>query len=163
MKRIAIIGSSGSGKTTLSNALAEKLRLPLYHLDGIFWNSDKTNITKEEFDKKLGEILIKDSWIIDGDYSRTYIPRFEAADTIIFLDYPLDVCLQGVQARVGTKRCDLPWVETEFDPEFRQWIIDWHEKRLPVLRDLLEKYRGTKRVITFKSRQEAAQFLQAEE
>ncbi len=30
---------------------------------------------------------IFDSWIIDGDYSRTYENRISACDTVFFLDY----------------------------------------------------------------------------
>jgi len=37
MKKILIIGSPGSGKSTLSKKLKEKLKLPLIHLDKIFW------------------------------------------------------------------------------------------------------------------------------
>ena len=37
MQRILIIGCSGSGKSTLARQLAERLSLPLTHLDRLFW------------------------------------------------------------------------------------------------------------------------------
>lgn len=159
MERIVIVGPSGAGKSTFSRKLNSITGIPLYPLDNIWWNSDKTHITREEFDSKLKDILLKDKWIIDGDYSRTYEIRMEYADTIIFLDYPLSVCLEGVQARIGKKRLDIPWVEEEFDPEFKEWIIGWFNKTLPLVNQLLEKYKDNKVIYRFHSRDEANKFL----
>ena len=73
MKRIIVIGSPGSGKSTFSRKLNILTNIPLYHLDLIWHKPDKTNVTKEVFDKDLFEILKQDSWIIDGNYQRTLI------------------------------------------------------------------------------------------
>jgi adenylate kinase family enzyme len=67
MKKVIIIGSSGAGKTTFAKKLAEKTGLPLYHLDSIWHKADRSHITREEFDRILGDILSKDSWMIDGE------------------------------------------------------------------------------------------------
>lgn len=37
MKKIMIVGSGGAGKSTLAKQLGEKLDIPVYHLDAIFW------------------------------------------------------------------------------------------------------------------------------
>ena len=160
MKRILVVGPSGAGKSELSRKLKRKLNIPLIHLDNIFWKEDKTHIPREEFDQKLDEILRQDEWIIDGDYSRTYEVRMQAADTIIFLDYPLDVCLKGVESRVGKVRLDFPWVDDEFDPDFKEWIINWFDDKLPVLKNLLEEYKDTKEIHVFKSREEGDKFIE---
>ena len=34
----------------------------------------------------------------------------QASDTIIFLDYQNDVCIDGIKCRVGTKHDDLPLI-----------------------------------------------------
>lgn len=34
--------------------------------------------------------------VIDGDYSRTYEVQFKSCDTIIFLDYSFDDCMNGI-------------------------------------------------------------------
>ena len=159
MKRVIVIGPSGAGKSEFSRRLRDKTGLPLYHLDNVWWKEDKTHITREEFDKRLAELLIKDEWIIDGDYSRTYENRLIAADTAFFLDYPLEVCLTGVESRIGTKREDIPWVEEDFDPEFKEWILNWRASKLPLITALFEKYRLEKNIIIFKSRNEADTFL----
>lgn len=160
MKRILVVGPSGAGKSELSRKLQKKLKLPLYHLDNIFWKEDKTHISRLEFDQKLGEILGLNEWIIDGDYSRTYEVRFQASDTIVFLDYPLEVCLQGAESRIGKDRPDFPWKEDEFDPDFKEWIINWFDDKLPVLKNLLEEYKDTKEIHVFKSREEGDKFIE---
>ena len=159
MKKIIVVGPSGSGKSEFSRKLKEKIGLPLYHLDNIWWNEDKTHITRECFDIKLNELLNKDEWIIDGDFSRTYEVRIKACDTIFFLNYPLDVCLKGVEARIGKERPDIPWIENKFDPDFKEWIINWYNNKLPLLTSLLEKYKNDKDIIVFKTRQEAQDYI----
>ena len=88
MKKIIVIGCPGSGKSTLSKKLHHKLGIPVIHLDMLYWNSDKTRVNKEDFDKKLEEVLIDDSWIIDGNFRRTLELRIKESDTVIFLDEP---------------------------------------------------------------------------
>lgn len=159
MDRAIIIGPSGAGKSYFSKQLADITNLPLYHLDNIFWKEDRTHISRDEFDKKLLEILEKDEWIIDGDYSRTYDIRMKYADTIYFLDFPLEVALAGVESRIGKPRDDIPWREDIFDPEFKQWIMNWYKNTLPVLRKLLEQYKEIKNIIVFKTREEIDSFI----
>ena len=74
MKRIMIIGCGGSGKSTLARALGENLRMPVIHLDKLWWRPGWEHISREEFDALLEQELVKDSWIMDGDFERT-IPR----------------------------------------------------------------------------------------
>lgn len=159
MKRIMIIGPSGAGKSELSKKINKITKLPLYHLDNIYWNSDKSHLSHEKFDIKLNEILKKDEWIIDDNYSRTYEIRIEKADTIIFLNYPLEVCLDGVNSIIGKKRDDLPWIEEEFDPEFKAWIINWFKEELPKTKETLNKYKDSKNIIILESRKDADEFL----
>lgn len=159
MKKIVVIGCPGAGKSTFARRLREMTGLPLYYLDQIWHKADRTTVSKEEFDAKLREIIQQDSWIIDGNYLRTMENRLESCDTVFFLDYPLEICLEGAKARIGTLREDMPWVETEFDEEFRQWILDFPEDQIPVIYELLKKYETEKEIIIFKSRDEAEKFL----
>ena len=57
MKKIIIIGCPGSGKTTFAEKLQRATNLPLYYLDAIWHKSDRTHISREEYDKKLAEIF----------------------------------------------------------------------------------------------------------
>ena len=142
MQKVIIIGCPGSGKSSFARALLDVTNLPLYYLDMIWHKSDKSNATREEFDERLNQILRRDKWIIDGNYQRTLEARLAACDTVFLLDYPLEVCLAGVQSRVGTKREDMPWIETEFDEEFKQYILDFPKVHLPEIYELLERHHG---------------------
>ncbi len=124
----------------------------------IWHKPDKTNVSRDEFDQRLNDIIKSDRWIIDGNYQRTLDIRLQACDTVFLLDYPLDVCLDGARSRVGKKRLDMPWVETEFDSEFKQWILDFPSKNLPLIYDSLENYRD-KNIVVFKSREQASKYL----
>ena len=161
MQRIIVIGCPGSGKSTFSRALHNKTAIPLYHLDMMYWNTDKTTVERSVFLERLTTILEKDEWIIDGNYASTMELRISACDTIIFLDYPLDVCLDGVKERRGKSRSDIPWVETEEDEEFIEFIKSYNEEQKPRVLELLEKY-DDKNVVIFKSREQADDFLNGE-
>lgn len=158
MKKVIVIGSPGAGKSTFSRRLRDKTGLPLFYLDMLWHKPDKTNVSRKEFDEKLKEILQQESWIIDGNYLRTLRPRLEACDTVFFLDYPLEVCLEGVKSRIGKEREDMPWQETEFDEEFRRYIIDFPKDQLPEMYQILEKYAGKRDIVTFHSREEAEEY-----
>lgn len=159
MKKVIIIGCPGSGKSTFAKKLQLKTGLPLYHLDMLFWNADKTHVSREDFDQKLSVILNQDSWIIDGNYSRTLEMRFKECDTVFLLDMPIDICLLGANARIGKMRNDMPWVEQELDEEFEKFIIDFPNNELPRIYSLLSK-ENTKNIITFNSHDEINIFLQ---
>ena len=156
--RILILGCPGSGKSTLARALAARTGLPLVHLDNIWWRADGTHISREAFDRALDGLLAGEKWIMDGDYSRTYEVRIRTCDTAIFLDYPEDVCMAGIVARVGQARPDMPWIETTLDPELVAQVQHYARDNRPVLLELLRKY-PEKQVLIFTSRQEAARWL----
>ncbi len=158
MKRVIIIGCPGGGKSTFARVLAEKTGLPLYHLDMMYWNADKTTVPKDEFRRRLGEVLEKDSWIIDGNYASTMEMRMEKCDTVFFLDMPLEVCLAGVEARRGKPRPDMPWVEEEADEEFIGFIKSFIAESRPKIVALLEKTNG-KTVVQFKNRDDITEYL----
>lgn len=106
----------GCGKKHFCAKLRENLKLPLYYLDMIRHKPDKTNISRDEFESRLQEILGRDEWIIDGNYGRTLERRIQAADTVFLPDYPLDVCLAGAVERVGKTREETDrFLETIFE------------------------------------------------
>lgn len=156
--KIIVIGSPGSGKSTLSMELAEKTGVPLIHLDNVWWKEDRTHITREEFDERLGAILQGKKWILDGNYSRTYEVRFAACDTVIFLDYDEEVCMRGIKERVGKLRPDIPWVEHELDPELVKLVRNYKTENCPRVYELIKQYPG-RQVFVFHTRDEANAWL----
>ena len=158
MKKIIIIGCSGSGKTTFSEKLQSKLGIPLFHLDAIWHKADRTHISREEFDARLSDILALDEWMIDGNYSRTLERRMAACDTVFFLDLPTELCLDGAISRLGKKRIDMPWIDTELDPWLKSSIENFPSNDRPAIYDLLQKHKD-KNIVIFKSREEADEFF----
>lgn len=153
-KKIIIIGCSGSGKSTFAKRLHAATGLPLFHLDNVWWKADRTHISREEFDEKLSQILSGDKWIIDGDYSRTYEVRFQACDTVIFLDFTEQTCMDGIHERVGKNRSDIPWTENSLDPELVDLVKKYSTENRPKVYSLIKKY-ADKQIIIFYDRQEA--------
>lgn len=159
MKRILVIGCSGGGKSYFSKKLNKITAIPLYHLDMLYWNEDKTTVGRDVLIERLTPILDSEEWIIDGNYRGTLEMRLQRCDTVFFLDFPTDVCLAGVESRRGKPRTDMPWIETEEDIEFTEFIKGFRANNRPIILDLLEKYPEIT-VHTFKSRSESDAFLQ---
>ena len=156
MKRVIVIGCPGSGKSTFARALRDITGLPLVYLDQLYWNADRTIVDKPVFRARLAEAMAGECWILDGNYGSTMEMRLQAADTVFFLDYPVEVCIEGVRARMGKIREDIPWVET--DGEFIEFIRRFASESRPNILQLLQKY-PQKRRIVFHSRSEADEYL----
>ena len=158
-QRAIVLGSPGAGKSTFARGLRDATGLPLHHLDLLYHKLDRTTVSREEFDAKLQAILAGDRWIIDGNYDRTIEMRLKCCDAVFLLDLSLEICLASIEGRVGTAREDMPWVETEFDSEFRQWVQEFPQKSLPQVYTLIEQYQAGKTVVIFKSREAVDAYL----
>lgn len=160
MKKIIIIGCPGSGKSTFALKLNKIISVPLYHLDMIYWKEDKTHLSSDELLYKLEDIICENEWIIDGNYISTMEVRLKYCDTVFFLDYPVDICIEGVKSRIGRQRVDMPWVETEEDEEFIDYIINFDKSIRPEIISFLGKY-NNKNIIIFNNREESEKYLKS--
>ena len=158
MKKVIIIGCPGSGKSTFAKALHQITDIPLFHLDMMYWNEDKTIVDTTVFRERVLKILQNNEWIFDGNYQSTMELRLRECDTVFFLDYPLDVCLNGIRERRGKARSDIPWIETEEDTEFIEFVKNYNSQNKPQVMELLKKY-SHKNIFIFTSRTEANEFL----
>ena len=163
-RKILILGCSGAGKSTLARVLADRLGLPLIHLDRLWWRPGWVERDPAEFDAELAEVLAGDRWIIDGNFSRTLHTRLQAADCAILLDYPRRKCLAGIFRRFlqyrGRTRPDL----TEGCPERIDWeffcfVWNFRKLRLPPVLEKLAAAPPSCRVIILHSPRETEQFL----
>ena len=99
MQRIMIIGSPGSGKSTLARALADRLDLPVHHMDHIHWHPGW--VEREAADKMVlvRQVIAGDRWVFEGGHSSSYEDRLARADLLIWLDLPMGLRLWRVIRR----------------------------------------------------------------
>ncbi len=159
MQKVVIIGCPGAGKSTFARKLAAKTELPLHYLDMIWHKADRTIVGRDEFDRQLDTLVKEDEWIVDGNYARTLPVRLAHCDTVFFFDLPLEVCIEGVESRLGKECVDMPWVDDELDPELLQWIIDFPHDVVPEIEHHLKNFDKT--IIRFHSREEADYYIES--
>ena len=164
MERIMIIGCGGSGKSTLARELGEKLKLPVIHLDQIFWSPGNwQHLERDTFDERLRQEMEKPRWILDGNYDRTLPMRLEKCDTVIYLDYNRFVCLFGWLKRVianwGKTRADMgPHCNERLDPKFAKWLWTFNKKNRRKYHAILAEQKN-KEIYIFKNRRQLRKFL----
>ncbi|ENG7521790.1 DNA topology modulation protein [Vibrio harveyi] len=158
MKRIAVIGSGGSGKSTFSALLGTELNLPVHHLDQLYWKPNWVKTPKDDWIKIQKGLCESECWIIDGNYQSTLDIRFEACDTVIFLDVNRYTCIYRALKRtlLSSKRPDLAeGCDERFDIEFIKFLWDYPKKSKPLIKDKLKTLTKNKRVIIAKSGEQA--------
>lgn len=164
MRRIIVIGSGGSGKSTLARRLGEKLHLPVIHLDRIYWQPGWVQPEPADWEKKLGDVLRGDSWVLDGNYSRTLAARLAACDTVVYLDRPRLLCLWRTLTRMlrqrGRCRPDMaPGCPERLSIEFLVWIWRYPSRSRHKTLELLEAHRSSRHVVCLRSQAQIEAFL----
>jgi len=99
MKRVLILGCCGAGKTTFAQKLGELRNLPQISLDQYYFSENWTESPKNEWESIIKELVKKEKWIMDGNYSGTLPIRFQRATDVIYLDYSTISCLGRVLKR----------------------------------------------------------------
>jgi adenylate kinase family enzyme len=164
MKKILIIGSSGAGKSTLARRLNEAIGIELIHLDKVFWRPNWIETPKDEWKETVGNLLEKDSWIMDGNFGGTMEMRIAACDTVIFLDLPRAICVWRAVKRVliyrKNSRPDMAeGCDERFDLKFYKWIWDYPTRTKPKVEALLKEFQDTKKIIRLGSKREIENFF----
>ena len=148
MRRVLIIGPCGSGKSTLARELAPRMGLPLVHMDQLGWQAGWVETEKAELIARLAEVVAQDEWLIEGNYGSTLKPRLERADTVIYLDFPVRLCLWRLARRImshrGRSRPDMPeGCPERFDAAFFWYVLNWNSGPRVRTEDSLAGYTGT--------------------
>jgi adenylate kinase family enzyme len=99
LERVLIIGSPGAGKSVLARRLAAATGLPVVHLDRHFFDPGWVEPAPEVWRARVAELTGAARWIMDGNYTSTLSMRLAVADTAIFLDFPMWLCLWRVVLR----------------------------------------------------------------
>ncbi len=159
MQRILVIGSPGAGKSTLASRIAERLALPLIHLDREYFGPGWATPTKPEWRERVRALAARPAWVMDGNYASTFDLRVPRATAIVWLDLPRWQCLLSVLWRVarnyGRIRPDLgPGCIERFDRSFMRWIWTYPRTMRPRTARMLERLRPDQRVYVLRSRSE---------
>lgn len=89
----------------------------------------------------MEQMVLEDSWIIDGHYSDSLSIRLAAADTVIFLDISVWICLVRVWRRQGQERDDWPADTPEKrDLEFLKLLWSVWTSRNSIVTEVYESF-----------------------
>lgn len=146
MKKVIVIGCPKSGKTTFSKELSEITNIEFIELDHLEHPSSGETLMLDELKNVIKKEMKKRSWIMDGNYLSTMAMRIKECDTIIWLDYPVDICLANAHALK----------EEGLD----EYIVNFPKTNRPkILRRIAKAKRNNKEIHIFKDPQEARLFL----
>lgn len=164
MKRILVIGSGGSGKSTLATKLGQLLNLEVIHLDKFYWRAGWVEPSKEEWLHTVMDLINRDSWIIDGNYSGTLELRMQRCDTIVFLDLSRLVCIwrivkRNLRYRRGGRPDMAEGCHEKLDLEFVSWVWNYSRRSRPKVVERIRRHAGDKRVIWLRSNADVEEFL----
>lgn len=170
-QKTAVVGYSGSGKSSLARALADKYRVPLLHLDRVFWLPEWHERARSESQELIGEFMDTHSqWVIDGNYQHPeyhYARRMAEADRIILLEFNRAACLSRAVRRWGKYhgKCRGSIGEgcpEKIDAEFVKWILrDGRTVQYQARYGALKK-RYADKITVISSQRELDAFYQAE-
>ncbi len=169
MEKIIVAGvSAGVGKSTFAAKLGEILARPVYHLDAYHWKPGWQEADKEEFKAAQHRMVQGDRWIIEGNYSSTFDIRLEQADTFIYLELPLIVCLYRVLKRwltnIGKVRPDMgPGCPEKMEWGFLKFIVTTYADRKRTMRSRMRTFleaRDDNKIILLTNKKEIAEFLE---
>jgi adenylate kinase family enzyme len=164
MRKVLVIGSGGAGKSTFARRLGELLNLEVIHLDALYWNPGWVETPKAAWAERVAELVRREAWIMDGNYSGTFDIRLKACDAVVFLDMPRLVCLWRVLKRYvhyrGRSRPDIAaGCPEDLNPEFLLWIWNYPKRTRPKIIDWMRQHSANKKVVWLRSRAEAERYL----
>jgi adenylate kinase family enzyme len=167
LKRIMVIGASaGAGKSTFARQLGEKTGIEVHHLDVLYWKPGWVESGLKEFSDAQREIVKKNQWIIEGNYSNTFEIRAAACDTVIYLEVPLYLCLYRVLKRwvtnLGKTRPDMAaGCREKMDRKFIGFIVTTYGPRKRKMNERLDRFEAEgKKVIVLKNRLDIGSYLE---
>ncbi len=162
-ERILIIGCCGSGKSTLAKRIYNKTKLPLIHLDKLYYKPEWQRTPQTEWEKVVCNLCKTDKWIMDGNYISSLPIRIKEAELIIFLDINRWLCLYRAILRSSIseqQRSDMAdgCIERH-SLELYRFIWTFNKIIRPRIYGVLEQHED-KKIYILKSRQDINQFLE---
>ncbi|MFW1798589.1 adenylate kinase [Acinetobacter nematophilus] len=175
MNKINVVGTSAVGKSTFAKKLAEKLRLNYIELDDLFWLDDWEETPDNAFFLKIQKAidLAGNGFVIDGNYTRTTPIKWQAIDTVIWLDLPFHINLyqsikRALSRAIFNKKL---WEHSNNRESFSKmfstdsiiwWMIKTHQKnRRQYIAMMNDPQYSHIQFIHLKSRKDCDQFLRS--
>lgn len=164
MKKILIVGSGGAGKSTFAKRLHNATGIELIHLDKVFWRPNWVETPKDEWKNTVEDLLKKDSWIMDGNFSGTMEMRLSVCDTVIFFDLPRTICVYRAFKRFLFYKKDVrpdmaEGCEEKFNLDFYKWIWNYPTRTRPKAEELLKRFNDKKKIIRIESQKDIQNFF----
>ena len=121
----------------------------MIELDRIFWQAGLTPTPRDQWVVIQQKLVAGDRWIIDGDLGPYDVieVRLRAADTIIFLDFPLLLCAWRAMRRSHER----------FD--FWRWLLGYRYKSRPILRAAITKHAANAELHVFQNPRALRRFV----
>jgi adenylate kinase family enzyme len=168
MRKVLVIGPGGAGKSTFARELGKLLDLEVLHLDKFYWRPGWIETPKPDWLKTVYELLSRDAWVMDGNYSGTLDVRLKACDTVIFLDMGRALCLWRVLKRLlmyrkGSRPDMAEGCPERLTPEFILWIWNYPRRTRPKVARMLESNPLGKRIVWLRSQSDVKRFLATQE
>jgi adenylate kinase family enzyme len=156
MNRIAIVGCSGGGKSTLARAVGAALGLPVVHLDALFWKPGWVESDPGPFRAAVDVALAGETWVSDGNFTSVADLSLARADTIVWIDQPIPLCLRRAVWRglagLGRTRADLaPGCPEKVDFAFYRYIATWNRLARPRLQRAVDGFGSRARLVRLRS------------
>lgn len=162
VQRVAIIGCGGSGKSYLARQLAERLDLPITHLDAVYYDQHWQALPKDQFTAVQEELVARPRWVIEGNYASTLPVRLAVADTVIVLDLPARTCLRGVlqrRLRHGGGQHQAIGVYDRINWGFIRYILGYRRSMLARVHGLIAAHAQHADLVVLRRRSAARRFL----
>ena len=168
MQRVLVMGCSGSGKSTFARRLAEKRGLPFVSIDRIYWQPGWVEPRPAEFTAWMTREAERPAWVIDGNYTSNGAGelRRTRADTVLWFDLARWICMVSVLRRsvigYGVVRPEMaPGCPEKIDLAFYRYVWTYRAVQRPKMLVYFAGLRPDQRFVTFTSRAQANEFLEA--
>ncbi len=171
LRRVSVVGTSCSGKTTFAKNLAQILKVKHIELDAINWLPDWVERPNGEFLDLVEKAAGGDTWVFDGNYTRTREIVWRRATAIVWLNYSFSRTFYRAMNRTMRRVFSGEELYSGNRESFRMafmsrdsillWVLtSYHKKRRRYTKLLCEERLNEKDVFIFRHPKQAEEFLQ---